>query len=225
MKKELRRGWQSTIDRIPEYLKPELIERIEDTSLQQKEILAWLNLELARYFAPKELNIYSKNSDELAADTLKRYEKQIKELGLLQISSSALNRYATSTIRRNHQVKDAREAAESILAGMKEHAKSDLGRAITELIKSLAFDLVNRIGADDDFDEVLKRIGKLAIISERVANADKSSTERIAKAKEEAKQEALEQAVKIVDKAAMEAGISADKIMKMKNDFLGISAG
>ncbi len=225
MGKELRRGWQSTIDRIPEHLKPKLIERIEDTSLQQKEILAWLNLELARHFAAEGLLKIALKSNRPAGELLQKHATKIKELGLMQISASALNRYATSTIRRNHQVKDAREAAESILAGMKEHAKSDLGRAITELIKSLAFDLVNRIGADDDFDEVLKRIGKLAIISERVANADKSSTERIAKAKEEAKQEALEQAVKIVDKAAMEAGISADKIMKMKNDFLGISAG
>ncbi len=225
MTKDIRRGWQSTIDRIPEHLKPQLIERIEDTGIQQTEILAWLNLELARCFAPKELNISSKSGNELAADILKRYEKQIKELKLMQISSSALNRYATSTIRRNHQVRDAREAAESVLAGMKEHAKSDLGRAVTEIIKTIAFDLVNRMNADDDFDELLKRIGKLAIISERVANADKTSTERIAKAKEEAKQEAVEEAVKIVDKAAMEAGISADKIMKMKNDFLGISAG
>ncbi len=225
MTKELRRGWQSTIDRIPEHLKPELIERIEDTSLQQKEILAWLNLELARYFAPDGLLKESLKNKQPTAELLQKHATKIKELKLMQISASALNRYATSTIRRNHQVRDAREAAESILAGMKEHAKSDLGRAITELIKSLAFDLVNRIGAEDDFDEVLKRIGKLAIISERVANADKSSTERIAKAKEEARQEALEEAVKIVDKAAMEAGISVDKISKIKNDFLGISEG
>lgn len=222
MANDIRRGWQSTLDRIPAHLKPILIERVEDSSQQQKEILAWLNLELARYFAPEGMLKSALKSKQPAEQLLDKYSAQIKELKIMQISTSALNRYATSTIRRNHQIRDAREAAETVLAGMKEHAKSDLGRAITELIKSLAFDLVHRIGADDDFDEILKRIGKLAIISERVANADKSSTERIAKAKEEAKAEALEEAIKIVDETAKEAGLPADRVAKIKKDFLGI---
>ncbi len=219
--KEIKRGWQSTLDRIPAHLKPQLIERIEDTSLQQKEILTWLNLELACHFAPDGMLKTSLHSLKEPQKILKKHHKQIKDLNILQISSSALNRYATATLRRNNQIRDAREAAESILAGMKEDSKSDLGRAVTELIKSIAFDLVSSMNADDNFDDVLKRISKLAIIAERVSNADKNSTDRIAKAKEEMQKEALEQAASIMEDTAKEIGLSTHRVKEIKEKFLG----
>lgn len=102
------------------------------------------------------------------------------------ISKSALGRYAMQVEEKGAMMREAREAADALVGGLGEQKGTDLGRAVTEMVKTLTFDLVVKDGSLD-----VDTINKVALISQRIERASKISLEREEKVRKQAQEEAL----------------------------------
>ena len=76
----------------------------------------------------------------------------LAERGARPVSRSSLNRYSKRMEEKNAMRREAIEAANTLVGGLGEHSGTDLGRAVTEMVKTLTFDLVMR-AQDGDEDE------------------------------------------------------------------------
>lgn len=119
------------------------------------------------------------------------------------ISKSALGRYAMAVEEKGAMMREAREAADALVGGLGEHKGTDLGRAVTELVKTLSFNLVLNEGEVD-----VDTLNKVALISQRIEHASKISMEREA----EIKQRARDEAARELKKAGKAKGMSAERI-------------
>lgn len=68
----------------------------------------------------------------------------LKERGGPALSYSAVNRYSQQIEAQRQQLREAQEAANAIVGGLSESKEGDIGRALTEVVKSLTFDFALR---------------------------------------------------------------------------------
>lgn len=168
-------------------------------------------------------------NDELRARRLT--QKQIRdavnpllaERGERPVSRSALNRYAQQVEEKGAFMREAREAAEKLVGGLKEQRGTDLGRAVTELVKTVTFDLMIR-AQDADSDEPIDvdMLNKVALIAQRIERASKISVERESAIREEAQRQERERLKTHVDKIAKKGGLSDDVANSIREKILGI---
>lgn len=129
------------------------------------------------------------------------------------ISKSALGRYAMAVEEKGAMMREAREAANALVGGLGEQSGTDLGRAVTEMVKTLAFNLVANDG-DVDVDT----LNKVALISQRIERASKVSLER----EEQLKSKILQKAADEVEETAKQQGMDSSQAQFWREKVLGV---
>ncbi len=110
----------------------------------------------------------------------------LNDRGEKPISRSSLNRYSMQIEERGAMMREAREAANALVGGLGEQKGTDLGRAVTEMVKTLTFDFVAS-GGELDVDT----LNKVALVAQRIERASKISLEREAAIRKQAAADAL----------------------------------
>lgn len=110
----------------------------------------------------------------------------LEERGEKLVSKSAVNRYSMQMEQKGAMMREAREAANALVGGLGEQSGTDLGRAVTEMVKTLTFDLVVN-GGEIEVDT----LNKVALIAQRIERASKISLEREAQLRKQAMEEAM----------------------------------
>lgn len=135
------------------------------------------------------------------------------------LSRSALNRYATHIEEKVGLLREAREAADAIV-GKLDSPGGDIGLAVTELVKTLTFDVVVRAKSDKEPVSV-DLLKQLATISERVERASKLGVDRELKIREEAAARAKREAADAMVAIGSDKGVSSEVMDQMIDAVLG----
>jgi len=143
----------------------------------------------------------------------------LEERGEKPVSKSAVNRYSMNIEEKGSMMREAREAADALVGGLGEQKGTDLGRAVTELVKTLTFDLV--LSGKDDHGEAIgvDTLNKVALIAQRIERASKISLEREA----QIRKQVLEAAVDIVEESKTEGGLSDEVAEMLRRQILGVN--
>ncbi|MFQ1022777.1 DUF3486 family protein [Avibacterium paragallinarum] len=132
----------------------------------------------------------------------------------MQLSKTGLNRYASRMEQMGAKIRQAREMAEVWTKQLGEAPQSDVGKLLMEAVKTMAFDLtINAEKVDPKF------LNQLALIANRIEQAQRIAEERERKIRKEMAQLAAETAEKVV----VQAGLSADTVRTIKEQILGIA--
>ncbi|POY46198.1 DUF3486 family protein [Avibacterium paragallinarum] len=132
----------------------------------------------------------------------------------MQLSKTGLNRYASRMEEMGAKIRQAREMAEVWTKQLGEAPQSDVGKLLMEAVKTMAFDLtINTEKVDPKF------LNQLALIANRIEQAQRIAEERERKIRKEMAQLAAETAEKVV----VQAGLSADTVRTIKEQILGIA--
>ncbi len=147
-------------------------------------------------------------------EILDTFNALLNERGHKPLSKSALGRYASMVEEHGEAVREARAAASAIV-GRLEDEKSDVGRALTEIVSTLAMNAVQDGGLE------IEDLNKLALLVQRLEGARKMSVERELKVREEGRKQALEEAAKAVEAAGARMGLSHETRQEIRQE-LGI---
>ncbi len=155
--------------------------------------------------------------------TQKEIRQAINELlekrGKDPVSRSAINRYSIHIEEKGSMMREAREAADALVGGLGEQKGTDLGRAVTELVKTLTFDLVVN-GENDDGKAIgVDTLNKVALIAQRIERASKISLEREA----QLRQQVLLEAADNVEESAIQSGMNDEQAQWMRERLLGVT--
>lgn len=132
----------------------------------------------------------------------------------MQLSKTGLNRYASRMEQMGAKIRQAREMAEVWTKQLGEAPQSDVGKLLMEAVKTMAFDLtLNTDNIDPKF------LNQLALISNRIEQAQSVAEERERKIRKEMAQLAAETAEKVV----LQAGVSKATVNQLKAEILGIA--
>jgi len=123
------------------------------------------------------------------------------------ISKSALGRYAMAVEEKGAMMREARQAANALVGGLGENSGTDLGRAVTELVKTLSFNLVLNDG-DVDVDT----LNKVALISQRIERASKITLDR----EDQIRRLAIEEAAQNIEAEGIKRGMPAERIKEIR---------
>lgn len=134
----------------------------------------------------------------------------LDERGAKPITRSSLNRYSMQIEEKGAMMREAREAANALVGGLGEQKGTDLGRAVTEMVKTLTFDLVANGGELD-----VETLNKVALIAQRIERASKISLEREAVIRKQAQEEAL----KAIEESGKDKVLTAERIREIKEMF------
>ncbi|MCP3942752.1 MAG: DUF3486 family protein [Desulfobacteraceae bacterium] len=137
----------------------------------------------------------------------------LEKRGKDPVSKSAVNRYSMHIEEKGAMMREAREAADALVGGLGEQKGTDLGRAVTEMVKTLSFDLVLKDGGID-----VDTLNKVALIAQRIERASKISLEREA----QLRRQILEEAAETVEETAIQNGMNEEQAQLWREKVLGI---
>lgn len=184
------RGRASKVDLLPNEIKSQLTMMLRDKQYTQSEILQAIN----------EL-IESEGLDDEQ-----------------KLSRSGLNRYSQRMEKMSARFRESREVAEVWTKRLGEAPKGDVGKLLIEVVKQLAFDTTMTLGESEAGTDP-KVLNQMALLAQRIENAETLSFKREQAIRKEVALEAAETAEKVVS----EAGLSADTVAMIKRQILGIS--
>ena len=141
------------------------------------------------------------------------------------VSKSAVNRYAMKMRQFTERNRQAREVAELYLEQQGEERQNVLGKMLNEMLRTISFDLIVELPnlADQDPQEKIAMVTGLMSKMSR-AMRDLEQAAKINAEREQAiREEALQDAVKRVEKSASEIGVTQEKFAIIKRDILGLS--
>lgn len=142
----------------------------------------------------------------------------LEDRGEKPLSRSAVNRYSMQIEEKGAMMRQAREAADALVGGLSEQKGTDLGRAVTELIKTLTFDIVMNGESGDGKPIDVTTLNKLALVTQRIERASKISLER----EQQLRQQVLEEAAETVEETAVQSGMTEDQAQLWREKILGI---
>ena len=149
---------------------------------------------------------------------------QINELlvdrGKPEVSRSALNRYSMQIESKGAQMREARAAAEALCSGLDARGNGDLTQAVSELVRTLAFDHLLTMQEGDGVD--VDVLNKVALLTQRIELASTRGIQREQIIRDEARKQALEDAAKAVEDAAVQQGLSAEQADFWRKQVLGV---
>lgn len=139
--------------------------------------------------------------------------------GAPEVSRSALNRYSMQIESKGAQMREARAAADALCSGLDARGNGDLTQAVSEMVRTLAFDhLLSMQDGQVDVDV----LNKVALLTQRIELASTRGIQREQLIRDEARKQALEDAAKAVEDAAAEAGLSGNTVRAIKSKILGV---
>lgn len=183
-----KRGRASKIDKLPDEIRAKLCILLRDKGYSQDKIRLLINA-------------------------------AIKDAGLDEsflISRTGLNRYASRMEEMGAKIRQAREMAEIWTKQLGERPQSDIGKLLMEFIKQMAWDKAMTLGEQADVDP--KVINQLALVVNRIEQAQSLSEKREREIRKELAQKAAEAAEAIVT----QAGISTETANEVKRQILGL---
>lgn len=187
---EKTRGRASKVDLLPPEIKSTLTMMLRDKQFSQSRILEEIN-------------------------------DIVRDAGLddkYRLSRSGLNRYSKKMETMSARIREGREMAEIWTRQFGEAPKSDIGKMLLEFIKQMAFETTMNIGEDGKgADPAI--LNQLALVAQRVEQAEMLSYKREQAIRKEVAQQAADTAEQVV----IEAGLSADTVKNIKQQILGIA--
>lgn len=183
------RGRASKVDLLPSSIKSQLTLMLRDKKLSQAQILAEIN-------------------------------QLILDAGLDEancLSRSGLNRFSTRMEQMSARIRESREMAEIWTKQFGEAPQSDVGKMLMEFIKQLAFETTMTVGDSDEGVDI-KALNQLALVVQRVEQAETSSFKR----EQAIRQMVIEEAAKAVEDAAKNTSASMEDVSNMVKAIYGI---
>ncbi|MDY5420536.1 DUF3486 family protein [Actinobacillus porcinus] len=183
------RGRASKVDLLPPNIKTQLAMMLRDKQFSQTQILEEIN-------------------------------ELIRDCGLDEsycLSKTGLNRYANRMEQFGAKIRQSREIAEIWTKQLGETPQTDIGKLLMEAVKTMAFELT--LNADEKGVKDPKFLNQLALISQRIEQAQRMNYERERKIRKEV----LEQAAETAEKVVVQAGLSKDTVASIKAQILGIA--
>lgn len=183
------RGRASKVDLLPPNIKTQLAMMLRDKQFSQTQILEEIN-------------------------------ELIRDCGLDEsycLSKTGLNRYANRMEQFGAKIRQSREIAEIWTKQLGETPQTDIGKLLMEAVKTMAFELT--LNADETGVKDPKFLNQLALISQRIEQAQRMNYERERKIRKEV----LEQAAETAEKVVVQAGLSKDTVASIKAQILGIA--
>ena len=185
-----KRGRASKVDLLPSDIKSQLTLMLRDKKLSQSMILGEIN-------------------------------QLILDAGLEEehcLSRSGLNRFSSKMEEMSSRIRESREMAEIWTKQFGEAPQSDVGKMLLEFIKQLAFETTMSVG-ESGKEVDIKALNQLALVVQRVEQAETSSFKREQAIRKEVATIAADTAERVVS----EAGLSADTVKMIKHQILGIA--
>ncbi|MDY0501449.1 DUF3486 family protein [Pasteurella multocida] len=186
------RGRASKVDLLPPNIKTQLAMMLRDKQYSQAQILEEIN-------------------------------DLIRDCGLDErylLSRTGLNRYANRMEKLGAKIRQAREVAEIWIKQFGEMPQTDIGKALMEMVKQIAFETSLKLGEQEGGIEP-KQLALLSSAIQRLEQAESLSYKRELAIRKEVAQQAADTAEKIVT----EAGLSASTVKKLKEQILGVTLG
>ncbi|CUR45535.1 Phage terminase, small subunit [Alloalcanivorax xenomutans] len=133
-------------------------------------------------------------------------------------SRSAVGRYRKNAVDQMRRWQEAREISKVWVGKLEEDPSSDVGRLISEMLKTVAFQTVgNMVDGDNvEADQVML----LARALKDIAGADKLSADRELKIRKEER----DKAAKVVEEVTQAAGMDTEQVDFWRKKVLGMTA-
>jgi hypothetical protein len=162
-------------------------------------------------------------------DATARINEILEDLGEDPISKSAVNRYKLSMDQVGRAIRESREMADIWIGKLGAAPQSKVANLTSEIIRNSLIDLslaIQRITMGESDPEVVaaavKMVKDLAFSHEKLEKAVSETTNREAKIKEQARQEALQEAAKNAEETARAQGMDEDQVTFWRNKVLGV---
>jgi len=133
-------------------------------------------------------------------------------------SRSAVGRYVKSARKQMERYREAQELAKVWVGKLEEDPDGDVGRLLSEMLRTVAFQQLANAG-DEDAEISTKDIMFLAGAIKDLASADKVSMERELRIRSEMAKKAADKATEI----AKRGGLSAEMVNDLRRELLGIA--
>lgn len=153
------------------------------------------------------------------SEILEEINDIIRDAGLddsHKLSRSGLNRFSKKMETMSARIREGREMAEIWTKQFGESPKSDIGKMLLEFIKQMAFETTMAMDEGGADPAVLNQ---LALVAQRVEQAEMMSFKREQAIRKEVAQQAADTAEQVI----VEAGLSADTVKNIKQQILGIA--
>jgi len=196
------RGKLSSIDLLPE---------------EADEAIAWANAELRERNLPQ-------------TEILRTFNAMLADKGIKGVSKSAFGRHSVRLAVELRKLKAARDITEAVLARLPPGERSDATLALSELVK---FRLAEMVTSDEEpsvkeLANVTLALIRLSTIARREQDAriagkkDQREDADREKADAEKEAEANRVAADKVEQIGSDAGLSAERIARIRREVLGV---
>ncbi len=133
------------------------------------------------------------------------------------VSQSGLSRYASQMDEMGRRIRELREVSAVWVSKLGDAPTSNTGKLLLEAVRTLAADVVMEMGRSGTVDP--KALNQLALVMQRVEQAELASHKREA----EIRRTFAEEAAAAAEQALAGRGMSAGTIAEIKKEILGIA--
>ena len=134
-----------------------------------------------------------------------------------EASRSSVGRYVKNAREQMQRYREAQEVAKVWVGKLEEDPKGDVGRLLSEMLRTVAFQVIGELGDEDDIGA--GDIMLLARAIKDLASADKTNLDRELRVRQEVAKQAAEKAAKIAKKG----GMSAETVAEIRREILGVA--
>lgn len=134
-----------------------------------------------------------------------------------RISKSAMNRYAQRVAAIGEKMRQSRQISEMLIGQLGNQPAGEVGKLINESIRTIVFDAVTQM-AESEEPVSPAVINKLALAAKRLEEATTLNEKR----ERQIRDEERANAAAAVEKKAADAGLSADAVLAIKAEILGL---
>ncbi len=151
------------------------------------------------------------------SDIRARLEPLLSERGERPLSAAGLNRYAARMEGIGRRMREAREVAAAWAATHGDRPETELGQTIVQIVQTLAFEVSQKIAAEDmETEELLTSLKDLGLLAQRL--------ERAAELGHRREQELRKTCAAEAEQAAKEQGLSAPTAAAIREAIEGVGA-
>ena len=133
------------------------------------------------------------------------------------VSQSGLSRYASHMDEMGRRVRELREVSAVWVSKLGDAPTSSTGKMLLEAVRTLAADVVVQMGREGSIDP--KALNHLALVMQRIEQAELSSHKREAEIRKAFAEEAANKA----EETLVNQGMTASTIETIKKEILGIA--
>lgn len=187
---------QSSIDRLPADVLEKLHELLRDPRVTQLDATARIN-------------------EILEQDGIDE-----------RVSKSAINRYDLSMRQAGEKLQQSREVAKMWIGKLGAAPQGQVGNLVNEVLRTLAFDLSLKLQdaelTEESIPDVISNLKALALAVQRLESSATMNVKREKEIRSQAREEALKDAAKVVEKVAAQHGLNAEQAAFWRQEVLGV---